>query len=269
MEFKQILLYYIVFFAFVLTFCVLYIYKERLGENTQANVRLIDERIVLDKRFNYKDKYKELKSYGYDEKYKSPLHYLVVKCLFGLVGTFALYIVYPILGIVGFIAGFILFDFFAKKKNDSDNEKMSADIEMIYNVVSTQLKSGIYAGDALSGATDLITSERLKKAFREFSRHHRINDLTLKENLELLESKFCNDDISTLCMIINQAQDNGRAKDILHDLLEQIHGMDEMKYERAKAKTDIVMTLFMMILFSVNIAFVLYAFMSTVSLGLF
>jgi len=269
MSIKVALLIYIVITVFILSFIILAGYQQRIKESTDKKIRLINDRFMINKKgFSYSDKWEKLKSYGLNEDYSKPVYYFATKTILGIVVvlmslmlTYNLHAVAKILfGIVGFVIGWNLFDLYASQKNKSDNDKMSDDIETMYNVLSTQMKSGVYVSEALSETTDLVVNSRLKKALEEFKHHYKLNDLTLRENVRDFESKFCNDDISTLCMIINQNEDNGHSKDILHDLLNQIHSIEELRYEKQKAKTDNVLTLFMMIMFADFMIFIIYEF---------
>ena len=261
LDVRQAFLVYIVFLVFALTYLVLYSYRKSIKEKSDARIRLINDKLVIKrKRFDYNEKYAELKSWGFDERFEKPLYYFSIKILIGCIGAIALALIHPILCILGFVIGFFFFNWYARQKNKSDNVKMNADVEMIYNVLSTQLRSGVYIGTAMSELRELIANARLKKAFDEFDKHFKINDMTLKENIIDLESKFDNDDISALCMIIKQNEDNGHTQEILQDMLKQIHDMEEIRYEKIKARTDNVLTVFMMLLFADFMVYIIYVF---------
>lgn len=263
---NSFLLYFLVM-TFLLTFVFVMMARRSIAESKATRWKIINQRLVFkkEKGYSYAKTYQRLRQCGMSERYKDPVYYFTTKSILGLIFGGVLYVVNPLLSVVGFALGFLAFDWYVTARNKGDNEKITADIETIYNILSIQLQNGVYVGDAFVNIKEILTNKRVKDALEEFTRHYKMGDLTLKENLADFEDKFQNEEISALCMIINQADDSGRSKNIMTDLVKQIEAMEEIRMSHQKEKINNILTIAMMVLFSDFMAFLFYLFMTNIS----
>jgi tight adherence protein C len=107
----------------------------------------------------------------------------------------------------------------------SDNEKMLADIENVYDVLRIQTKAGVYITSVLTDCYLVVRNKRLKSAFLKLT-----SDIAAKNDIESalndFKSKFRNEYIDTLVIIVKQSMQTGQASKIFDDIREQIADID-------------------------------------------
>lgn len=242
--------------------------QSQIKNSIDGTLRIIDDKLRLDSSFfNYKEKVNNLQNFGVLEtnpRLAEPHYYLGVHFALLIVGAVLGYMVMPPLAILGGIIGWFSLDLYYRYKNMGDNEKMSEDVLMIFNVLSSQIKGGIYSGTALAECKDLITNKRLKRALTEFDRHLKVGDMTLIESLTELEEKFDNSDISALCLILKQNEESGRSAEVLNDLRKQIIDSEDLNFQKKKERMDRTMTIVMLLLFLDFMSYTLYIFVTSI-----
>lgn len=246
-------------FLLILSIAVIYNPKDKLTDAYQKlNNNLIEKKKVG--WFDYNDiKLKNQKN-GISFYYPvlaNPIIYTGVKICLGAFLCIPAISVHLIAGIFAFIVGYKLLDIYFFYKNNADNEKLTLDIQFIYNTLSIQIKGGVYIMDAICESYEQVNNKRLKQALMELS-----GEIMLKadsrEAIEHFQNKFNNKYIDSLCVAIIQSLNSGKAIDLLADISEQIKTFQESIFKKKKTMMDTAMTFTTLILFSDAVAFVLY-----------
>ncbi len=142
--------------------------------------------------------------------------------------------------------------------NRRDNERMLQDIRLIYTSLAMQIRSGIYVTDAMAEVYSCVTERRLRDALLELA-----GDVVMKadiyEALDRFEERFDNQYIDSLCITILQAMESGQAVELLRDIGEQVHDMEEAVMERRKGRLDRSLTFYQLGMLGAVLAVALYS----------
>lgn len=244
-------------------FMMIYVSYESIKYSIKSRVAVIDKKIVLQKKRknDFSVKIAQLKKLGVLEKsprMAQPLYYYIVHGLVGIIFALFFSIFKWYFAPFGFIIGILLFKWYLHHRNKTDNEQMTPDIMMIYNILTSQIKGGVYMADALSECRQIVKNKRLKKALEEFHNKIYFQNTTVSEAIDDLESKFDNINISSLCMIVRQTEETGRSIDVLKDISKQLSDIEEVEIEQKKMKLERTMSFVMIILFGDIMGFVFY-----------
>ena len=127
----------------------------------------------------------------------------------------------PVLGLFGYF----LLDLILKLSNDNDNEKMLQDIKGIYDTLRIQTKAGVYITAVLSECYLVAENKRLKHALLKLT-----SDIIAKNDMETslenFRSRFSNEYINTLAIIIKQSMQTGSASKMFEDIRDQISDIE-------------------------------------------
>lgn len=263
---------FIMAIVFVTVFGIYNAMTVQLQTAYKKAILVINNSIEIEKkRFDFSktiEKYRHLGVLDKQPQMEQPYYYIMMHLLMSLVGALFLFLLgnftvpdyQLLLAVAGIPCGWFALEWYYKHRDSKDNSEMVSDILAISNILVSQIKGGVYIGDALSECTDIIYNERLKKAFSEFDRHMKLQDMTLIEATDDLESKFNNLDLSSLCMIVRQSEENGHLQDILNDLSKQISDTQAIIANEKKLAMDRSLTIAMLIMFIDVIGYVLYIF---------
>lgn len=137
--------------------------------------------------------------------------------------------------------GFRLPVLWLENRNRKDNAKMLMQIKNLYSSLVIQIQAGGTVTHVLGGMYGKLPKGRIRKALEELN-----TELFMTKDfgsaLEHFNGKFNSPAINSLCTILNQAQESGRAVDLLTDMSEEIRGMKDLqnKKHRVRFKRRIV-----------------------------
>lgn len=142
--------------------------------------------------------------------------------------------------------------------NGRDNEKMVADLQLVYHAMEIQIRAGVYVTDALAECYGCVNEKRLKQALLDMA-----SDIVMKadiyESLEKFQGKFENAYIDALCITLLQALESGQAVELLGDLAEQIKDLEMNILRRKKNALDRSITFYQLGILTSILGVVLYA----------
>lgn len=173
------------------------------------------------KKFSYDYIYDFLRANGKIDgvaKSTTPEGYMLVKLILAF-GFFliACLLEWYVVALPALVIGFYIEDFSIKSTNKRDNQKMAGDISNIYSKLAMQLGANIYITSTFYDCYYYATNKRLKKALLELNAGVEVTH-DLKACLEDFQSKFNNESIDTLVVIIKQAIVSGNTVDYLNSI---------------------------------------------------
>lgn len=159
-----------------------------------------------------------------------------------------------LLGVMGIWLPNMLLEYLNKR----DNEKMMAELDMIYSALAIQIRAGVYITDALAECYGSVEHERLRDALQNLS-----GDIVMKADLdsalEHFQGQFNNRYIDSLCITVLQAMESGQAVELLGDIAEQIKDMELILQHKKKEKLNRSVTFYQLGIFALILVLVLYA----------
>lgn len=180
---------------------------------------------------------------------------LLIKTLSGVLSGFVVaslsdaFLIQVLLFLAFLVAGFFLPDLLMKEMNKSDNEKMLDDIICIYSTLKIYTTSSQHMTDALIKCQRLVENGRLKEALLELNNNILSGKITTEDSIDLFNSRFCNNNIDNLCIIIKQALRTGHSAEILSDISKQIEGSISIRTLKRKEMAKRKMTMIQVIFF--------------------
>jgi Flp pilus assembly protein TadB len=187
-----------------------------------------------------------------------PIKYLAVRMAITAAGILGGIQINVLVAAIFAFVGFQLPQYYLYFANKKDNEAQLPDVKLIYQALAIQIKSGVYVTNALTECYSSVTSKRLREALMELSSDIILN-ADLKIALKKLHGKFASQHIDSLCVILLQAQESGKAVDILTDISEQIKDMESGVLQKQKGKLDRQVTFYLLGTMAAVLAVVLYA----------
>lgn len=163
-----------------------------------------------------------------------------------------------LIAMILFSIGFYVPDFIIKISNDNDNEKMLVDIKSIYDTLRIQTKAGVHFKNALGECYLAVKNSRLKSALLGLNSSIIANQ-DIESALDDFSSQFKNEYIDTLCIIIEQSQENGQSVQILNDISNQIKDIQHAISLKEKARVDRKIQMMQFFIFVGVLAVCLYA----------
>lgn len=161
-------------------------------------------------------------------------------------------------GLFGAIIGVILPGLLLQYLDKKDNEKMLAELDLVYSALSIQIRAGVYITDALSECYGSVTHNRLRDALQNLS-----GDIVMKADLDMalerFQGQFRNRYIDSLCITILQATESGQAVELLGDIAEQIKDMEITLQHKKKEQLNRSATFYQLGIFALILVLVLYA----------
>lgn len=191
-------------------------------------------------------------------KWVNPVNYVALRGCCGL-GIFAIGSMWGLVpGVLLGIMGLWLPNMLLEYLNRRDNEKMMAELDMIYSALSIQIRAGVYITDALAECYGSVEHERLRDALQNLS-----GDIVMKADLdgalEHFQGQFNNRYIDSLCITVLQAMESGQAVELLGDIAEQIKDMELILQHKKKEKLNRSVTFYQLGIFALILVLVLYA----------
>ncbi|MCD7835115.1 MAG: type II secretion system F family protein [Lachnospiraceae bacterium] len=188
----------------------------------------------------------------------SPGKYLAAGVLCALTGFFAGSAFSTVCGIAFSALMWLMPMLLLAYLNKVDNEKMLADIKLVYSSLAMQIRAGINMSNALLECYGGVREKRLRSALLELA-----SDLVVKSDifkaLEDFQSKFDNRYIDSLCITVLQALESGQAVELLGDISEQIKDMEGSVMEKKKGKLDRSITFYQLGILTAVLIVILYA----------
>lgn len=227
----------------------------------RVNNRLKERKTKI---FDYQRTAEFLQAYGASYcygKWINPVNYmgirLIVSAVFFYVGIQFHWAAALVLMILGYKIPRILIWY----SNRKDNEKMLSQIMTVYKALESLTHSGVYITNALKECYKRLPDGRLRDAFEEMASELFVKK-SLEEAVEHLNSKFKNEFIDTLCIIIRQAKETGKSIDLLGDIKEQIADMNGVLLQKKKNALDRRGTFLIMIVLGAGVIFLVYALLT-------
>lgn len=159
-----------------------------------------------------------------------------------------------IMGAVGLFLPGILLEYLNKK----DNEKLLAELDLIYSALAIQIRAGVYITDALAECYGSVSHPRLREALQNLSGEI-VMKADLDNALERFQGQFNNSYIDSLCITILQAMESGQAVELLGDISEQIKDMEILLQQKKKEQLNRSVTFYQLGIFALILVLVLYA----------
>ena len=220
--------------------------------------------------FDYDQIQKKLISNGFAFRHPSladPLVYTGVKICMGAAAAALTAQFHPAVAFLGFVLGYASLDLLANIQNNSDNNKITSDLQIIYDALSVQIKGGVYIINALCEDYALVNkSKRLKVALMEMSGEMMMTS-DAKKVITNFQNKFSNCYIDSLCVTIIQALDSGEAVELLGDISEQLKSFQNAALMRKKQELDRALTFSSIMEFGAIMFFVIVISLGSLSIG--
>ena len=187
-----------------------------------------------------------------------PSTFIMIKFGIGIIFAFFGVLIIPgvigkiVIFVVAFLIGFVFLDQLLKIQNKSDNDDMNDDIIQIYSILKTNAKADEYIIDSLIECQRSISNKRLKQALNELNNNVLSSRVTPDEAVDIFNSRFDNQHIDNLAIIIKQSLKTGRTTTMLSDISKQIQIMNNAKSammrDKIKRKTAGIQVAFFVIL---------------------
>jgi Flp pilus assembly protein TadB len=214
--------------------------------------------------FDYQKTLDFLRRYGAAYHYGTwidPIKYLTMRVGLAAAGILGGLPINMIAAFLFAVVGFQLPHYYLFFANKKDNEDQLQDVKLVYQALAIQIKAGVYVTDALTECYSSVKSKRLRVALMELSSEIIIN-ADIKIALGNFHSKFASQHIDALCVILLQAQESGKAVDLLTDISDQIKDMEAGVLLKQKGKLDRQVTVYLLGTMAAVLAVVLYASVS-------
>jgi len=226
--------------------------------------------------FNYDKITADLSKYGimymFHDYNLEPSTFIIAKLIAAIGTGLLVFIIAPsqiFIALIGVVAGFFIPDGLMRLSNASDNDSIRDDVLLIYRTLKIHARAGVYITDSLIECQRSILNPRLKQALNEMNNNILSSRVTVEEAVDQFNSRFCNEQIDDLSIIIKQAIRTGRSADLLTDISKQIETSNNIqtqkKKDTLKRKTAITQVMFFGIISALMIYLV--AMEMAVSLG--
>lgn len=179
--------------------------------------------------FSYSSIEKFLNNSGAKQMFKwlNPVTWLFIEIITALFGIMVGASLAGIIGaVMGCVIGFMFPRFVAAQSNSGDNKKLLTDLRTIYDVLRIQTKAGVYTSLILSDCYLSVRNKRLREALMELVSDIAVNS-DMEEAMEKFRSKFSNDYIDSLALVIKQSLVTGSSAQMLDDIAIQINNIED------------------------------------------
>lgn len=166
-------------------------------------------------------------------------------------------------GILGIIFGYKYLDINHKIKNNQDNEAMDTDVRNLRDTMIIHAEAGIPIKDTIMICKEETENKRFKQGLNEFLNNLLSQKLNIKESLEVFESRFDNEKIKELCIIIDQAEETGRSAEMISGLIEKAEIEQEGENYKVEKKLERKMMFVCLIYFGLILVNVFYSIASS------
>lgn len=220
--------------------------------------------------FNYSSIEKFLNNSGAKQMFKwlNPVTWLFIEIITALFGIMVGASLAGIIGaVIGCVIGFMFPRFVAAQSNSGDNKKLLTDLRTIYDVLRIQTKAGVYTSLILSDCYLSVRNKRLREALMELVSDIAVNS-DMEEALEKFRSKFSNDYIDSLALVIKQSLVTGSSAQMLDDIAIQINNIEDALLVNQRNTVTTKLTFVQLLLYGSIIAVSGYIAVTAVTEGL-
>ena len=220
--------------------------------------------------FNYSSIEKFLNNSGAKQMFKwlNPVTWLFIEIITALFGIMVGASLAGIIGaVIGCVIGFMFPRFVAAQSNSGDNKKLLTDLRTIYDVLRIQTKAGVYTSLILSDCYLSVRNKRLREALMELVSDIAVNS-DMEEALEKFRSKFSNDYIDSLALVIKQSLVTGSSAQMLDDIAIQISNIEDALLVNQRNTVTTKLTFVQLLLYGSIIAVSGYIAVTAVTEGL-
>lgn len=219
---------------------------------------------------NYSSIEKFLNNSGAKQMFKwlNPVTWLFIEIITALFGIMVGASLAGIIGaVIGCVIGFMFPRFVAAQSNSGDNKKLLTDLRTIYDVLRIQTKAGVYTSLILSDCYLSVRNKRLREALMELVSDIAVNS-DMEEALEKFRSKFSNDYIDSLALVIKQSLVTGSSAQMLDDIAIQINNIEDALLVNQRNTVTTKLTFVQLLLYGSIIAVSGYIAVTAVTEGL-
>lgn len=181
--------------------------------------------------------------------FAEPVKYLGLCALLGAAGTLAGFRIFPLLAAPCAALGAFIPRMLVLMNNQQDNNRMLAEIRMVYQFIGMQTGAGVYITDSLTECYNAVENPRLKAGLYRLSSETAISG-DLEKALDNFARGFDNTYIDTLCIVIKQAMESGQAVDLLRDIAEQVKDVEQNLLYQKQEKLQRKIALFQLLFFT-------------------
>ena len=254
-----------------------YLYKnEQLAKKYKALSNSTNDYITKSmvnskvKGFNYGVIQQYIKSSGlafmFGPKF-TPIKYILFKLLSAAFGFIVGVQINIFVGFAIMIAAYFLLDFIARESNELDNKKMLDDIKGIYDTIGMQSRAGRYVKDTIVDCYLGVKNARLKQAMLELTSEI-IAKSDIQNSVEEFRSKFNNQYIDALAVVIKQSFESGSMSNMMMDIRKQIEDIEQAIAEAEKINIRREISVVQIMLYTAILAVALYVGITALSNGL-
>lgn len=143
-------------------------------------------------------------------------------------------------------------------QNSIDNKNMLPDISLIYNSLYTQIQANIFVDQAIIESLSIIKNPRLYKQLNVLISNLNKHDMSFSDALNNFQLYFNNQQITSLCVILEQAKTSGKAAEALSNVLEQIKEVEDANLFLKQEKSATRNQLFQIALFALLVVVIIY-----------
>lgn len=129
-------------------------------------------------------------------------------------------------GFIGGLTGYFGYDILIRALNNAANEKMLPDVKNIFDTLRIKTEGGMFLTSAITECYKNTRNPRLKQALFEMN-GQLIAKNDIDETIDDFGMKFRNKQIDTLCIILKQSMESGKAVEILKDISDQLTDMQQ------------------------------------------
>ena len=222
------------------------------------------------KTFNYDaiEDYIRSSGLGFMTKDKmTPLMYILLRIGVALITFIYGLQINLLVGLIFIPVGYLGVDFIINMSDKSDNDKMLTDIENVYDTLRLQTKAGVYITSVLTDCYLVVGNKRLKSAFLNLT-----SDIAAKNDIEValenFRSRFRNEYMDTLVIIIKQSMQTGQAAKMFDDIKAQIDDINSAMIIAEKNKINSAMILVQVLLYTAIVLVIAYISYVTLTGGL-
>lgn len=193
-----------------------------------------------------------------------PSIFILMKTGCGIVGAFVgiflanQFAMGLLLAVILFAVSFFIPDIVLWSSNTNDNIRMQDDIVAVFATLKIHARAGVYISDTLVECQRVVSNPRLKEAFIELNNNILSRRVTVDDAVDIFNSRFENEQIDNLSVIIKQSLNTGRSTDMIADISKQIEDTNRARSmsqrDKLKRKIAVIQTTF----FSLITVLVLY-----------
>lgn len=197
----------------------------------------------------------------------NPYSYVGLCILLGTAGGF---LINKLWGVIPAVISFIILLFIPRMllymSNKNDNGNMLRDITTIYDSLVVQTSAGMFLSRSIREASSGVRFKRLKTALMDLNVNIEMSRMDMEEALDNFNSKFKNQHLDMLVLVLKQSLRSGQASQYLRDLQDQMNDVQRAIEIRNQDRTDMKLQIVELLIFLsviiVILAALVFEFMS-------